>query len=180
MGPTEAGPMSGPTAQGPPPPYGAPAPAPASAPPPMWAPAGASYLPNMRHDPWGMISFASRAVGFLLVFVAALVTIAIVSYPGGCYTTGALPSNCGITWLSNAATATVIAKLIAVLGLAAVGFGAAVKLHYGLRASSVTTADEGRFVASERRVNGALFIVSIVLIVLLTISVNVFPYIPAP
>jgi len=172
--------MSGPTAQGPPPPYGAPAPAPAQPPPPMWAPAGGSYLPNMRHDPWGMISFASRAVGFLLIFIAALVMVAAVSIPGGCFTTGTPPSNCGFTYASNAATATLVAKLIAVLGLAMLGFGAAVKLHYGLRSSSATTADEGRFIASERRVNGALFLVSIVLLVIVAITVNVLPAITVP
>jgi len=164
--------MSGPMAQGPPPAYGAPAPAPAQPPPPMWAPAGGSYLPNMRHDPWGMISFASRAIGFLLLFISALVLVAAVSIPGSCYTT---PTSCGTTWLSNAATATVIAKLIAVIGLAALGFGAAVKLHYGLRTTASTSADEGRTIASDRRVNGALFIASIVLLVLISITVNVFP-----
>jgi hypothetical protein len=167
--------MSGPTAQGPPPPYGAPAPAPAQPPPPMWAPAGGSYLPNMRHDPWGMISFASRAIGFLLLFVAAIVLVAAVSIPGSCYTT---PASCGATWLSNAATATLIAKLIAVIGLTGLGFGAAVKLHYGLRASSATTADESRVLASERRVNGALFIASVALLVVITITVNVLPAFP--
>ncbi|MGA7860803.1 MAG: hypothetical protein WCB19_02980 [Thermoplasmata archaeon] len=164
--------MSGPMTQGPPPPYGAPAPAPAQPPPPMWAPAGGSYLPNMRHDPWGMISFASRAVGFLLLFISALVLVAAVSIPGSCYTT---PTSCGTTWLSNAATATLIAKLIAVLGLAALGFGAAVKLHYGMRMTAATSADEGRAIASDRRVNGALFIASIVLLVVISITVNVFP-----
>jgi hypothetical protein len=165
--------MSGPMAPGAPPPYSAPSPAPANAPPPMWAPAGGSYLPNLRHDPWGLISFASRAVGFLLLFIAALVTVAIVSVPGGCYATP--PSGCGATFLQNAATATVVAKIIAVLGLAAIGFGAAVKLHYGLKSSSATSADEGRILAAERRNNMALFIASVVLIVVLTITVNVFP-----
>lgn len=163
--------MSGPMSQGPPPPYGAPAPAPAQPPSPMWA-AGGSYLPNMRHDPWGMISFFSRAVGFLLLFIAALVIISIVSVPGNCVTT---PSNCGATYLSNAYTAIVVTKILAVLGLAALGFGAAVKLHYGLRASSATSPDEGRIVAAERRANMGLFIASIVLIVILTITVNVLP-----
>ncbi len=162
--------MTGPTAQGPPPTYGAPAPTPAQPPPPMWAPAGGSYLPNMRHDPWGAISFASRAVGFLLVFVGAIVLVAAVSIPGSCYT-----SACGTSWLSSAATATLIAKILAVLGLAALGFGAAVKLHYGLRASSTSSADEGRIIASERRLNGALFIASVVLLVVIAITVNVFP-----
>jgi hypothetical protein len=164
--------MSGPTAQGPMPPYAAPAPAPAQPPPPMWAPAGGSYLPSLRHDPWGMISFASRAIGFLLLFIAGIVLVAAVSVPGSCYTT---PGSCGTSWLSNAATATIIAKLLAVIGLAALGFGAAVKLHYGLKASASTTADEGRTIASERRVEGGLFIASIVLIVLIAITVNVFP-----
>jgi hypothetical protein len=164
--------MSGPMAQGPSPPYGAPASAPAQPPPPMWAPAGGSYLPNMRHDPWGMISFASRAVGFLLLFISAIVLVAVVSIPGSCYTP---PGSCGTTWLANAATATVIAKILAVLGLAALGFGAAVKLHYGLKATSTSSADEGRIIASERRVEGALFIASIVLLVVVAITVNVFP-----
>jgi hypothetical protein len=168
--------MSGPSAQGPPPPYGAPAPAPAQPPPPMWAPAGGSYLPNMRHDPWGMISFASRAIGFLLLFIAAIVLVAAVSVPGSCYTT---PTSCGTSWLSNAATATLIAKLIAVLGLAALGFGAAVKLHYGLKSGSGTSADEGRVLASERRNNSALFIASIALLVIVAITVNVLPAFPS-
>ncbi|MGC2290174.1 MAG: hypothetical protein WA688_10025 [Thermoplasmata archaeon] len=164
--------MSGPMAQGPPPPYGAPAPAPAQSPPPMWIPAGGAYLPNMRHDPWGMISFASRAVGFLLLFISALVMVAAVSVPGSCFNP---PGSCGATWVANAATATLIAKLIAVLGLGALGFGAAVKLHYGLRPTGATSADEGRSIASERRVNGALFIASIILLVVIAITVNVYP-----
>lgn len=164
-------------AQGPPPPYGAPAPAPAQPPAPMWAPAGGSYLPNMRHDPWGLISFASRAVGFLLVFIAGIITVAIVSVPGNCFTT---VSNCGVTYLSNAATAIVVAKVLALLGLAGLGFGAAVKLHYGLRSSSVTSPDEGRLVAAERRANMALFIASVVLLVLVAITVNVLPLVGVP
>jgi hypothetical protein len=164
--------MSGPMAQGPTPPYAAPAPAPAQPPPPMWAPAGGSYLPSMRHDPWGMISFASRAIGFLLLFIAAIVLVAAVSIPGSCYTT---PTSCGATWLSNAATAALIAKILAVIGLAALGFGAAVKLHYGLKPTAATSADEGRIIASERRVEGALFITSLVLLVVIAITVNVFP-----
>jgi hypothetical protein len=158
-------------AQGPPPQYGAPAPTPAQAPPPMWAPAGGSYLPNMRRDPWGMISFASRAIGFLLLFVAAVVLVAAVSIPGSCFPAG---SNC-TSWLSGAATATLIAKLLAVLGLGALGFGAAVKLHYGLKPSGSATPDEARLLASERRLNGALFIVSLILLVVVAITVNAFP-----
>lgn len=169
--------MSGPPAPSPPPPYGAPAPAPVQPSPPMWAPAGGSYLPNMRRDPWGMISFGSRAVGFLLVFIAALVLVAVVSVPGSCYTA---PGSCGTSWLSGAATAALIAKLLAVLGLAAIGFGAAVKLHYSLRASGSTTPDEGRVIASERRFNGALFIASVVLLLAIAVTVNVFPTFPLP
>ncbi|MCI4347089.1 MAG: hypothetical protein L3J97_00530 [Thermoplasmata archaeon] len=171
--------MSGPTAQGAPPPYGAPAPAPATPPPPMWAAVSGPYLPNMRHDPWGMISFVSRAVGFLLVFIAALVIVAVVSYPGSCYVTP-LPSNCGLSWYGGAATGALVAKLIAIIGLAALGFGAAVKLHYGLRHSNTTSVDEGRFLASERRANGALFIASVVLLLLVAITVNTLPFLPAP
>jgi hypothetical protein len=146
----------------------------------MWAPVGGSYLPNMRHDPWGMISFASRAIGFLLVFVAAIVMVAAVSYPGSCITGAAPTTSCTVTWASNAATAILVAKLLAVLGLAALGFGAAVKLHYGLKATSATSADEGRMMASERRVEGALFIASIVLLVIVAITVNVLPSIAIP
>ena len=164
--------MSVPAAQSPPPAYGAPAPTPVQPPPPMWAPVGGSYLPNMRRDPWGIISFGSRAVGFLLLFIAAVVLVAAVSIPGSCYTA---PASCGTTWLSNAATATVIAKILAVLGLAALGFGAAVKIHYGLKPSGATTPDEGRLLASERRFNGALFIASVVLLVVIAITVNVYP-----
>jgi hypothetical protein len=136
---------------------------------------GSTYLPSMRHDPWGMISFASRAIGFLLLFIAAIVLVAAVSVPGSCYTT---PASCGASWLSNAATATLIAKLIAVLGLAALGFGAAVKLHYGLKGSSAASPEESRVIASERRVNGALFIASLVLLVIVAITVNVLPAFP--
>jgi hypothetical protein len=142
----------------------------------MWA-AGGSYLPNIRHDPWGMISFFSRAVGYLLVFIAALVTVAIVSVPGNCIPT---PSNCGVTYLSNAASAVIVAKVLAIIGLAALGFGAAVKLHYGLRASSATSPDEGRIIAQERRANMGLFIATIVLLVILAITVNILPPIVVP
>jgi hypothetical protein len=164
--------MSGPTAQGPPPPYGAPSPTPVQPPPPMWAPAGGSYLPNMRRDPWGMISFGSRAVGFLLLFIAAVVLVAVVSIPGSCYNP---VGSCGASWISGALTATVVAKILAVLGLAAIGFGAAVKLHYGLKPSGASSPDEGRVLASERRFNGALFIASVVLLVVIAITVNVYP-----
>jgi hypothetical protein len=138
----------------------------------MWAAVGSSYLPNMRRDPWGMISFASRAIGFLLLFIAALVLVAAVSVPGSCYSS---PGSCGASWLSGAATATLIAKLLFVLGLAALGFGAAVKLHYGLKPSGASSPDEGRVLASERRLNGALFIASVVLLVVIAITVNVYP-----
>ena len=172
--------MSGQPAQGPPPPYGAPAPTPVQPPPPMWAPAGGSYLPNLRRDPWGLISFGSRAIGFLLVFIAAIVLVAVVSYPGSCITGAPPTTSCTVTWASNAATAIVVAKILAVLGLAALGFGAAVKLHYGLKPSGASSPDEGRVIASERRVNGALFIASLVLLVIVAITVNVLPTVTIP
>jgi len=142
----------------------------------MWAsPPGPSYLPNLRHDPWGIISFGARAVGFLLLFVSALVIIAGVSIPASCYS--AAGSCTGTTW-AGLVNALLVGRIIAAIGLASLGFGAAVKLHYGLRTTNATTGEEARVVASERQVEGALFVASVILLLVLALSVNVFPGLP--
>ncbi len=167
--------MSAPSSPGTPPLSGSAAPP--SPPPPVWAPSGGPWLPAARHDVWGLISLGARAVGYLLVFIGAIAIVAAVSVPGTCYTDAA---SCGVSWLSNAATWTIVGKILAVLGLAFLGFGAAVKLHFGLRLPASGNPDEIRFIAAERRVNGAIFVASFVLLILILITVNVGPSVSLP
>jgi hypothetical protein len=155
----------------------APPPGPTSPPPPAWAPMGSPWLPAARHDIIGLVSFICRAGGYLLLFIGTLIAVIAVSVPGGCYTTPT-PSYCGATFASSAASWFIAAKILAALGLAGLGFGSALKMHYSLRMPQTGHAEEVAFVTQERRVHGIVFVVSVVLLFVLIVVANLGVVVP--
>ncbi|HEV8049708.1 MAG TPA: hypothetical protein VGP88_03845 [Thermoplasmata archaeon] len=145
---------------GPPPPLSQPPNAPP--PPPMWTPMGVPQR-RMMIDPWPLLGFWARAVGFLLLFLGTLIVVSFASPGGGCVTT---PSSCS-GFAAQALNAVLAGKILWVLGLGALGAGAAIRLHWGLRMPENPRPDEVNFVLADRRANGLLFILSMALLLLL-------------
>lgn len=133
-------------------------------PPPGWTPPGAP-----RPMAWGMLSFLAKTIGFALLFVGALVLVIVATAPGNCYGTSP-PANCIENYLSGAYTGVVIAKILFVLGLAGIGAGAGLKLHFGGSWPASGRAEEVSLLVAERRFNGLLFAVVVVLMFLLVAS----------
>ncbi len=145
-----------------------PPPAPATTPLPQWSPGRPPWQSMVRPELWSFVSFISRAVGFVLIFAGTLAIVAGVSIPGSCLTT---PASCS-GFLGNAANWLIVGKILAVLGLGALGLGAALKLHYVLRAPSEDRPSEAQVVAAERRSTGLLFVITVLLLFVLILTVN--------
>jgi hypothetical protein len=118
---------------------------------------------RMMIDPWPLLGFWARAVGFLLLFLGTLIVVSFASPGGGCVTT---PSSCS-GFAAQALNAVLAGKILWVLGLGALGAGAAIRLHWGLRMPENPRPDEVNFVLADRRANGLLFILSMALLLLL-------------
>lgn len=116
----------------------------------------------------------TRAGGFLLVFLGVLIAVAAVSFPGYCIATSP-PSSCGVSWLSAAASWILAAKLLLVIGLAGLGFGSAIKMHYGLKMPTSGRPEDAGFIARERSINAIMFLVSLLLLVFVLLTINVLP-----
>ncbi|MGI0156454.1 MAG: hypothetical protein ACREDE_10045 [Thermoplasmata archaeon] len=122
----------------------------------------------------GMMVTVLRLVGFLLVFVAALVFVIGTSPPAGCYVTS--PSTtCALNWANGYATSVLVGKLLGVLGAAAIIGGSALRLQYGLKPNSDTKPEEYRYLIHERRFNGLLVILLILVLFLVMFWIPALP-----
>ena len=113
---------------------------------------------------WSFLAFWMRAIGFLLVFLGTLIAVVATTPGGGCFTS---PGSCGTGFLGQAANGAYAAKLLWVLGLGAIGAGAGIRLHWGLRASRDQSPEELQLVAASRRANWIVIVLSIVLLLTL-------------
>jgi hypothetical protein len=145
----------------PPPPGGTTAPS--YLPPPAWIPMAAQAGP--RHDIWGLVSTWLRALGFALLFIGVLIIVAWGTVNGGCINT----TTCGPTtnFAIGQHNAIWAANFLWVFGLAAVGAGSGLKLHWALKAPTSGRPEDYRWVMGERFANYALFFLSIILLFLL-------------
>lgn len=118
-------------------------------------------------DPWPLLGFWTRAVGFFLLFFGTLVAVLGASPGGGCYTS---IGSCGTGFLGQVANAVWAAKILWVLGLGALGAGAAVRLHWGLQRPESASTEQTNWILADRRMNGLLFLISVVLLMVLLLT----------
>jgi hypothetical protein len=140
-------------------------------PPPMWMP----VAPSSRMNYWPMLAFWGRAIGFILLFVGTLVAVIWVSISSSCYTTTTTCGNLGSGYLSGVANAVVVSKILWAIGLFFLGAAAGIKLHWASPRPQGSAAEDTAAWAADRRMNGLLLTVSIVLLAILLFSVNQWP-----
>jgi hypothetical protein len=135
----------------------------------MWMP---MPVPPKRAaiDPWPLLGFWMRAIGFLLIFAGTLVVVLGASPGGGCYTSA---GSCGTGFLGQVANSIWAAKILWVLGLGALGAGAAIRLHWNLQWPDNATPEHVTWLLADRRFNAILFLVSIVLLLILLLTFGV-------
>jgi len=108
-------------------------------------------------------AFWARAIGFLLLVVGTLMAVAFATPGGGCYVANA---DCGFgsSYLTGAANAFLAAKVLWTLGLLFLGAGAGIKMHWSLHPPASGRAEDVTYVVADRRLNGLLLLVVIVLL----------------
>ncbi|HZY69361.1 MAG TPA: hypothetical protein VFF67_00060 [Thermoplasmata archaeon] len=117
-------------------------------PPPVWMPVASSATP-MNY--WPLLAFWGRAIGFILLFLGALILAVFENSP------------------PNLANAIVTSNIMWVLGLAMIGGGAGVNLHWNLQRPRGAGPEEAQALVWDRRLNGLLFIVSTILLFLVMV-----------
>ena len=132
-----------------------------------------AHMPYMNR-PGSMdgLSRIAKVVGLLLLFVGVLVAVLLASVPGSCFNTGANCGPTGTNYAANAATGLVVGKALIVVGLTGFAFGALLKLR-GLTAPASGKSEEFDFVIADRRSNGLLLLVSVVLLIVILLTINV-------
>ena len=131
-------------------------------PPPMWMPVAAAATPNY----WPLIAFWGRVIGFILLFVGTLVQVIWGSYPASCVNgaTGCTAGNL-TSYLQGDANAILTSGILWALGLFFLGSGAGIKLHWVLkRPPAQASAEELSAWVADRRLNGILVLVTVVLL----------------
>jgi hypothetical protein len=133
----------------------------------MWMP---MQVPPKRAmmDPWPLLGFWTRVVGFFLLFVGALVAVAGASPTG---TSCSSASACS-SFVSQAADSILAARILWILGLGALGAGAAIRLHWGLRMPDTAKPDQVTWILADRRMNGLVFLVSIILMLVILVDAS--------
>ena len=137
--------------------------------PPVWMPAPVGHAMAPRMDMMPMASLLGRIIGFALLFIGTLVAVVFASYGGGCYTAA---NSCNANTLAAAANGILTARILWVIGLFFLGAAAGLKLHFGLRAPTSGRAEDYQFVIADRRFNGLLFLVSIVLLLVVLVNLS--------
>ncbi|HKS59361.1 MAG TPA: hypothetical protein VJS68_01120 [Thermoplasmata archaeon] len=126
--------------------------------------------PGPRHDMWGLMTTWLRFAGFALLFVGTIIIVAWGTVNGGCFTTG---STCGSptgSFVQGQHNAIWAADFLWTFGLAAIGAGSGIKLHWALKAPTSGRPEDYRWVMGERFANYAMFFISIILLFLLVSS----------
>lgn len=118
-------------------------------------------------DPWPILGFWTRAIGFFLIFAGTLVVVLGASPGGGCFTNA---GSCGTGFLGQIANSIWAAKILWVLGLGALGAGAAIRLHWGLQRPENAGAEQTNWILADRRMNGLLFLLSVILLLVLLLT----------
>jgi hypothetical protein len=130
----------------------------------MWMPVAPAGHPNYLP----LIAFWGRTIGFILLFIGTLVQVIWGSFPASCVT-GATGCSAGnlTTYYQSVANAILISGLLWTLGLFFLGSGAGLKLHWVLKQPAGQSQQELTAWVADRRLNGALVILSIVLLMVI-------------
>jgi hypothetical protein len=121
-----------------------------------------------------MLSRLAKVIGLALVFVGVLLVVAGGSVPGSCFTTGTNCSASGTNFPSQLANVLLVGKLLFVIGLAAFMTGAFVKMR-GLQNPPSGKREDLDYVIADRRFNGLLIIVCLLLMAFTLFTVNMAP-----
>lgn len=114
-------------------------------------------------DPWPLLGFWTRVLGFFLLFAGALVVVAGATPGGNCYSSATACSG----FASQAANSILAARILWVLGLGALAAGAAIRLHWGIRMPEGAKPEDVTWAIADRRTNALIFVVCIVLMFLI-------------
>ncbi len=153
----------------------APATPPANAP---WTPQAnaPAYVPFWKHS--GALETVSRWLkigGLAFVVIGILLVVAGASYPGSCATTSA---NCGPTgsnWSQAALNYLLAGQFLVVLGFAGIAVGGFFKMRSeGFPAGA--SREQLDFILADRRWNGLLIILSLILMFVLLLVVILFAH----
>jgi hypothetical protein len=138
-----------------------------------------SYPTAPRRDMMPMAALIGRVLGFTLLFVGTLVAVVLASYGGNCFNT---TSGCNSNTIANAANGILTARILWAIGLFFLGASAGLKMHFSLRAPSGGSAEDAQWIIADRRFNGLLLILSIVLLFALLLSLMTlgFPFVTLP
>ncbi|MCI4338651.1 MAG: hypothetical protein L3J72_05050, partial [Thermoplasmata archaeon] len=71
------------------------------------------------------------------------------------------------------ATATLVGRILAVIGFSAILLGSALRMQFSLKPTADTKPEEYAYIASERRFNGWIVIISLLLLTLVMLAVPV-------
>ncbi|MCI4367652.1 MAG: hypothetical protein L3K08_07870, partial [Thermoplasmata archaeon] len=128
--------------------------------------------------PWNTLAVLALMIGFALVFIGTVVVVAWGTPMGSC---GAVPPTCNVSdFRSGLFNALWAGKMLWALGLAGIGAGAGIKLHWGPKVARGSPAEEYNFVSAERRRYTLLFVISLVLLAVLMLSVGLISTILVP
>lgn len=137
----------------------------AAASPNAWNPTPApAYVPFWKHA--GAMVSLSRLLkmgGLAFVVVGLLVVVAGANVPGSCTTSNCSSVQGGTNWVGGALWAIMIGEIFLVLGFAGVATGAMMKIRADTYPAS-GRREELDFVLADRRWNGQLIVVSLLLL----------------
>jgi hypothetical protein len=143
--------------------------------PPAPPPAPASGMKMMMPKlPWTSLEFLAKAGGFLLIFIGTLVAVLFVSIPGSCVG-GANP--CSQSTVQGLYNAFIAARVLWTIGVFGIGVGAGLKLLQINQVAESGSIPEDRmsWLLRQRRANGVLFIVALLLFAFLLWTVTAIP-----
>lgn len=120
-------------------------------------------MEKMEHSASAFVTIF-RLLGFVLIFVAALVVVIGTNPPSSCISSPS--ANCTQNYLSGAATATLIGRILLVLGFSSIIVGSALRMQYSLKPTAESKPEEYNYLAWERRFNGLVILVSLILLFL--------------
>ncbi len=140
------------------------------APPP---PASSGMKMMMPKLPFTSLEFLAKAGGFLLIFIGTLIAVLFVSIPASCVGAG----GCGMSTYQSLLNAFIAARVLWTIGVFGIGIGAGLKLLQinQMAESGSYPEDKMSWFMRQRRSNGVLFILSLLLFAFLLWTVTAVP-----
>jgi hypothetical protein len=123
--------------------------------------------------PWTSLEFIAKAGGFLLIFIGTLVAVILVSFPASCVPI----SGCSTGTIQGLLNALIAARILWTIGVFGIGVGAGLKLLQINHAAESGSMPEDRmtWLLRQRRSNGVLFILALILFAFLLWTVTAVP-----